>query len=406
MKWGIDMKQKLAILLALLGLGMSQPLAAIQASESSEISTSAVNNSQDESPSKEKGSRQNPIPVGEVYDYVKKSREGAESHLSFTILESWRGAQAEKQLQQLAPSYQATYKSLDDDQELLLLHLKLAYKSGDENHEEYTNAGIIDPFFDLSGSGIPNEFVADLPDDLAFDMLSLYPGNEHDGYLVAIVPKDTQLIFSYFKNGLTDRVFFQVEKGQDTTIPTKEVQAESPEQAQWGTKEKPVPFTETKPINYVIPYEVSDGGYGILAISHRITVLNAWRGDQANQKAMDLLSPDDYQHMADDMKSDQEFLVLHMESSLAPTLEDKLFESSPSKSHLSLVDSQGQDHVFKGFYQFKKARDQYELRYMLGGGSVKGYVILPAPKGENLLLKVKNEFANKEIYFEIGSKNP
>ena len=295
---------------------------------------------------------------------------------------------------------------MDDDQELLLLHLKLAYKSGDENHEEHTNAGIINPFFDLSGSGIPNEYVADLPDHLAFDMLSLYPGNEHDGYLVAIVPKDTPLIFSYFKGGLTDRVFFQVEKGQDTTVPTKEVQAESPEQAQWGTKEKPVPFTETKPINYVVPYEASDSGYGILAISHRITVLNAWRGDQANQKAMDLLSPDDYQHMADDMKSDQEFLVLHMESSLAPTLEDKLFESSPSKSYLSLVDSHGQDHVFKGFYQFKKARDQYELRYMLGGGSVKGYVILPAPKGENLLLKVKNEFANKEIYFEIGSKNP
>ena len=43
---------------------------------------------------------------------------------------------------------------------------------------------------------------------------------------------------------------------------------------------------------------------------------------------------------------------------------------------------------------------------MLGGGSVKGYVILPAPKEQNLLLKVKNEFANKEIYFEIGSKNP
>ena len=42
------MKQKLAILLALLALGTSQPLAAIQASESSEISTSAVNNSQDE----------------------------------------------------------------------------------------------------------------------------------------------------------------------------------------------------------------------------------------------------------------------------------------------------------------------------------------------------------------------
>lgn len=400
------MKRKLAFLFMLLGLGISHPLSVMQASESSEISTSVVNNSQDESPSKEKGSRQNPIPVGEVYDYVKKSREGAESHLSFTILESWRGAQAEKQLQKLAPSYQATRQPLDDDQELLLLHLKLAYKSGDENHEEHTNAGIINPFFDLSGSGIPNEYVADLPDHLAFDMLSLYPGNEHDGYLVAIVPKDTPLIFSYFKGGLTDRVFFQVEKGQDTTVPTKEVQAETPEQAQWGTKEKPVPFTETKPINYVVPYEASDSGYGILAISHRITVLNAWRGDQANQKAMDLLSPDDYQHMADDMKSDQEFLVLHMESSLAQTLEDKLFESSPSKSHLSLVDSQGQDHVSKGFYQFKKARDQYESRFMLGGGSVKGYVILPAPKGENLLLKVKNNFANKEIYFEIGPKNP
>ena len=97
-------------------------------------------------------------------------------------------------------------------------------------------------------------------------------------------------IFSYSKDGLSDRVFFQVEKGQDTTVPTKEVQAETPEQAQWGTKEKPVPFTETKPINYVVPYEASDSGYGILAISHRITVLNAWRGDQANQKAMDLLS--------------------------------------------------------------------------------------------------------------------
>ena len=258
----------------------------------------------------------------------------------------------------------------------------------------------------MSGSGIPNEYVADLPDELAFDMLTLYPGNEHDGYLVAIVPKDTPLIFSYSKDGLSDRVFFQVEKGQDTKVPTKEVQAETPEQAQWATKEKPVPFTETKPINYVVPYEASDSGYGILAISHRITVLNAWRGDQAKQKAMDLLSPDDYQNMADDMESDQEFLVLHMESSLAPTLEDKFFESSPSKSHLSLVDSQGQDHVFKGFYQFKKARDQYESRYMLGGGSVKGYVILPAPKEEKLLLKVKNEFANKEIYFEIESKKP
>ncbi len=400
------MKRKLTFFFMLLGLGISHPLSVMQASASSEISTSAVNNSQDESPSKEKGSRQNPIPVGEVYDYVKKSREGAESHLSFTILESWRGAQAEKQLQQLAPSYQPTRQPLDNDQELLLLHLKLAYKSGDENHEEFTNAGIINPFFDLSGSGIPNEYVADLPDELAFDMLSLYPGNEHDGYLVAIVPKDTPLIFSYPKDGLSNEVFFQVEKGQDTTVPTKEVQAETPEQAQWGTKEKPVPFTETKPINYVMPYEVSDGGYGILAISHRITVLNAWHGDQANQKAMDLLSPNDYQRMADDMKSNQEFLVLHMESSLAPTLEDKVFESSPSISHLSLVDSQGQDHVFKGFYQLKKARDQYESRFMLGGGSVKGYVILPAPKGENLLLKVKNELANKEIYFEIESKKP
>ena len=114
------MKQKLAILLALLALGTSQPLAAIQASESSEISTSAVNNSQDESPSKEKGSRQNPIPVGEAYDYVRKSRDGAESHLSFSILESWRGAKAEKQLQKLAPSYQATRQPLDDDQELLI----------------------------------------------------------------------------------------------------------------------------------------------------------------------------------------------------------------------------------------------------------------------------------------------
>ena len=51
-------------------------------------------------------------------------------------------------------------------------------------------------------------------------------------------------------------------------------------------------------------------------------------------------------------------------------------------------------------------RDQYESRYMLGGGSVKGYVILPAPKEEKLLLKVKNGFANKEIYFEIESKKP
>lgn len=400
------MKQKFAILLALLALGVSQPLALIQASESSDLASSAGNNRQDESPSKEKGSRQNPIPLGEALDYEKKSRDGSKSQLSFTILESWRGQKAENQLQQLAPSYQPNRQPLDDDQEILLLHLKLAYKSGDENHEEFTNAGIINPFFDLSGSGIPNEYVADLPDELAFDMLSLYPGNEHDGYLVAIVPKDTPLIFSYSKDGLSDRVFFQVEKGQDTTVPTKEVQAETPEQAQWGTKEKPVPFTETKPINYVVPYEASDSGYGILAISHRITVLNAWRGDQAKQKAMDLLSPDDYQNMADDMESDQEFLVLHMESSLAPTLEDKLFESSPSKSYLSLVDSQGQDHVFKGFYQFKKARDQYESRYMLGGGSVKGYVILPAPKEEKLLLKVKNEFANKEIYFEIESKKP
>ena len=153
------MKQKLAILLALIGLSMSQPLALIQASESSDLASSTGNNSQDESPAKEKGSRQNPIPVGEVYDYVKKSRDGAESHLSFTILESWRGEQAEKQLQQLAPSYQPTRQPLDEDQELLLLHLKLAYKSGDEEHEEYADASIFSPFYDLSGSGIPKEFL-------------------------------------------------------------------------------------------------------------------------------------------------------------------------------------------------------------------------------------------------------
>lgn len=400
------MKQKLAILLALLALGTSQPLAVIQASESSEISTSAVNNSQDESPSKEKGSRQNPIPVGEAYDYVRKSRDGAESHLSFSILESWRGAKAEKQLQQLAPSYQATYKSLDDDQEFLLLHLKLAYKSGNEEHEEYTEVSLINPFYDLSGSGIPNEHVSKLPDNLAFEGLSLYPGNEHEGYLVAIVPKNTPLIFSYLKEGIGNLVFFQVEKGQDTMVPSQEVQAETPEQAKWGTKENPVPFTETKPINYIIPYEVSDSGYGILAISHRVTVLNAWRGQQAKEKAMDLLDANDFKDMAKKMKSNQEFLVLHMESSIAPKSDDKQFDATPSKNDLSLVDSQGREHFFQGANLLKNARDQYEFRPILGGGSVKGYMVLPAPKGEKLLLKYKNVFAKKEIYFEIGPKNP
>ena len=143
------MKQKFAILLVLLALGVSQPLALIQASESSDLASSTGNNRQDESPSKEKGSRQNPIPLGEALDYEKKSRGGSKSQLSFTILESWRGQKAESQLQQLAPSYQPNRQPLDDDQELLLLHLKLAYKSGDENHEEFTNAGIINPFFDL-----------------------------------------------------------------------------------------------------------------------------------------------------------------------------------------------------------------------------------------------------------------
>ena len=51
------MKQKLAILLALIGLSMSQPLALIQASESSDLASNTGNNSQDESPAKEKGSR-------------------------------------------------------------------------------------------------------------------------------------------------------------------------------------------------------------------------------------------------------------------------------------------------------------------------------------------------------------
>ena len=400
------MKQKLAILLALIGLSMSQPLALIQASESSDLASSTGNNSQDESPAKEKGSRQNPIPVGEVYDYVKKSRDGAESHLSFTILESWRGEQAEKQLQQLAPSYQPTRQPLDEDQELLLLHLKLAYKSGDEEHEEYADASIFSPFYDLSGSGIPKEYISKLPDNLAFKGLSLYPGNEHEGYLVAIVPKATPLIFSYFNEGLDKLVFFQVEKGQDTTVPTKDVQTETPEQAKWGTKDNPVPFTQTKPINYILPYEVSDSGYGILATSHRITVLNAWRGEKAKEKAMDLLDTNDFKDLAKKMKSNQEFLVLHMESSIAPKSEDKLFDTTPSRNDLSLVDSQGREHLFQGVNLLKKARDQYEYRTILGGGSVKGYVILPAPKGENLLLKVKNDFANKEIYFEIESKKP
>ena len=91
------MKQKFAILLAVVGLGMSQPLALIQASESSDLASSTGNNRQDESPSKEKGSRQNPIPLGEALDYEKKSRDGSKSQLSFTILESWRGKKARDQ---------------------------------------------------------------------------------------------------------------------------------------------------------------------------------------------------------------------------------------------------------------------------------------------------------------------
>ena len=98
------MKQKFAILVALVALAMSQPLTLIQASESSDLASSTGNNSQDESPSKEKGSRQNPIPLGEALDYEKKSRDGSKSQLSFTILESWRGEKAEHQLQQLHPT--------------------------------------------------------------------------------------------------------------------------------------------------------------------------------------------------------------------------------------------------------------------------------------------------------------
>ncbi len=54
----------------------------------------------------------------------------------------------------------------------------------------------------------------------------------------------------------------------------------------------------------------------------------------------------------------------------------------------------------RDLYQFKKVRVINMNRVLCWWR--KGYVIYLHQKGKNLLLKVKNEFANKEIHFEIG----
>ena len=96
---------------------------------------------------------------------------------------------------------------MDSNYELNLIKLKFVYEKGDE--DEPLKTPYRPKVFDAKGKEVKVDFYADVPNEKKFSDIELYPGSDHEGYVVVAVPKGGDYSISY---DLGKPVFFSTTK--------------------------------------------------------------------------------------------------------------------------------------------------------------------------------------------------
>ena len=199
-----------AFALSLVGaLAPTVLVTAESSSSSSSASSEAASSSSEETSSKKKshseadkanwGKRSTPVPLGEekevqYKDYIGGKKVDVKAKLS--VLEVLKGKEAEAKLLEFESYNKEAIKKLDSNYELNLIKLKFVYEKGDEDEPLKT------PYR-------PKVFDADVPNEKKFSDIELYPGSDHEGYVVVAVPKGGDYSISY---DLGKPVFFSTTK--------------------------------------------------------------------------------------------------------------------------------------------------------------------------------------------------
>lgn len=226
------------------------------------------------------GSRAQPVPLGQAVRITQKewSSEGQASSVYELKLEEFkRGAEATKLLDQLAYYSEAT-----DDEEWVVMKWHMNYLEGDENTPLTTN--MYYKLFDYSGKEIRQryEHYADFRTDDAFEGQSMFPPNEHTGYVAFVVPKGSEFLFAY--DTFERKYFFSTE--QNVSEETLKLMNELAQlkhtytekvQTLWGQKDYPVPFGE--PIT--IEEAVTTTGNQEITVTYSYKLFDVARGEEA-----------------------------------------------------------------------------------------------------------------------------
>ena len=202
-----------AFALSLVGaLAPTVLVTAESSSSSSSASSEAASSSSEETSSKKKshseadkanwGKRSTPVPLGEekevqYKDYIGGKKVDVKAKLS--VLEVLKGKEAEAKLLEFESYNKEAIKKLDSNYELNLIKLKFVYEKGDE--DEPLKTPYRPKVFDAKGKEVPNE--------KKFSDIELYPGSDHEGYVVVAVPKGGDYSISY---DLGKPVFFSTTK--------------------------------------------------------------------------------------------------------------------------------------------------------------------------------------------------
>ena len=198
-----------AFALSLVGaLAPTVLVAAESSSSSSSASSEATSSSSAESSSKKKshseadkanwGKRSTPVPLGQEKEVKYKAylrSEKAEVTVKLSVQEVLKGKEAEAKLVEFQSFNKEYINKLDSKYELNLIKLKFVYEKGDE--DEPLKTPYRPKVFDAKGKEVKVDFYADVPNEKKFSDIELYPGSDHEGYVVVAVPKGGDYSISY-----------------------------------------------------------------------------------------------------------------------------------------------------------------------------------------------------------------
>ena len=210
-----------AFALSLVGaLAPTVLVAAESSSSSSSSSSEAASSSSAESSSKKKshseadkanwGKRSTPVPLGEEKEFQYKDYIGGKKvdvKAKLSVLEVLKGKEAEAKLLEFESYNKEAIKKLDSNYELNVINLKFVYEKGDE--DEPLKTPYRPKVFDAKGKEVKVDFYANVPNEKKFSDIELYPGSDHEGYVVVAVPKGGDYLISY---DLGKPVFFSTTK--------------------------------------------------------------------------------------------------------------------------------------------------------------------------------------------------